>query len=67
MIFKVFVYLSKFLIFIHEIFFGSKTLPSSCDKHQSFDYWCSSYPGNEAQNPDFGHFLTCLFRHKPLA
>ena len=36
MIFKVFgVYLSEFLIFLHEIFFGSKILPSSCDKHQN--------------------------------
>ena len=58
MIFKVFgVYLSEFLIFLHEIFFGSKILPSSCDKHQNFDYGCSRYPGNEAQGPDFGHFL----------
>ena len=33
MIFKVFaVYLSEFLIFYHKIFFGSKILPSSCDK-----------------------------------
>ena len=49
MIFKVFgVYLSEFLIFLHEIFFGSQILPSSCDKHQNFDYGCSSYPGNEA-------------------
>ena len=38
MIFKVFVvYLSEFLIFLHEIFFGSKILPISCDKHQNFD------------------------------
>ena len=38
MIFKVFgVYLSEFLIFHHEIFFGSKILSSSCDKHQNFD------------------------------
>ena len=60
-IFKVFgVYLSEFLIFLHEIFFGSKILPSSCDKHQNFDYECSSYPGKEAQSPDFGHFLTIL-------
>ena len=56
MIFEVFgVYLSEFLIFLHEIFFVSKILPSSCDKHQNFDYGCSSYPGN-----DFGHFLTIL-------
>ena len=49
MIVKVFgVYLSEFLIFLHEIFFGSKILLSSCDKHQSFDHWFSSYPGNEA-------------------
>ena len=61
MIFEVFgVYLSEFLIFLHEIFFGSKILPSSCDKHQNFDYGCSRYPGNEAQSPDFGHFLTIL-------
>ena len=61
MIFKVFgVYLSEFLIFLHEIFFVSKILPSSCDKHQNFDYGCSRYPGNEAQSPDFGHFLTIL-------
>ena len=61
MIFEVFgVYLSEFLIFLHEIFFGSKILPSSCDKHQNFDYGSSSYPGNEAQSPDFGHFLTIL-------
>ena len=38
MILKVFgVYLSEFLIILHEIFFGSKILPSSCDKHQNFD------------------------------
>ena len=75
MTFKVFgVYLSKFLIFLHEIFFVSKVLPSSCDKLQSFDYGCSSYPGNEAQKSrfwpffdDFGHLSSCLFRHKPLA
>ena len=59
MIFKVFgVYLNEFLIFLHEIFFGSKILPSSCDEHQNFDYGCSSYPGNETQSPDFGDFLT---------
>ena len=58
-IFKVFgVYLSEFLIFLNEIFFGSKILPSSCDKHQNFDYGCFSYPGNEAQSSDFGQFLT---------
>ena len=57
MIFKVFgVYLSISLIFLHEIFFGSKILPSSCDKHQKFNYGCSSYPGNEAQSPGFGRF-----------
>ena len=62
MIFKVFgVYLSEFLIFLHEIFFGSKILPSSCDKHQKFDHGCSRYPGNEAQSPDFGYFRR-LFR-----
>ena len=57
MIFKVFgVHLSESLIFLHEIFFGSKILSSSCDKHQEFDYGCSSYPGNEAHSPDFGRF-----------
>ena len=74
LIFKVFVvYLSEFLIFLHEIFFGSKILPISCDKHQNFDYGCSSYPGNEAQSSDFGHFFndlghfsSCLFSYKPL-
>ena len=61
MIFKDFgVYLSEFLIFLHEIFFGSKILPSSCDKHQNFYYGCSTYPGNEAQSPNFDHFLTIL-------
>ena len=59
MIFKVFgVYLSEFLIFLHEIFFGSKVLPSSCDKNQNFDYGYSRYPGNETQSPDLGNFLT---------
>ena len=70
MTFKVFgVYLSEFLIYLHEIFFGSKILPSSCDTNQNFDYGCSSYPGNEAQSPDFGHFLTIwgIFRAACLA
>ena len=59
MIFEVFgAYLSEFLTFLYEIFFGSKILPISCDKHQDFDYECSRYPGNETQSPDFGHFLT---------
>ena len=61
MILKIFgVYLSEFLIFLYEIFFGSTILLSFCDKHQNFDYGCSRYPGNEAQSPDFGHFLTIL-------
>ena len=47
MIFEVFwEYLSEFLIFLHEIFFGSKILLSSCDKHQKLVYGCSSYPGS---------------------
>ena len=63
MIFEVFgVYLSEFLIFLHEIFFGSKILPSSCDKHQNSDYGCSRCPGNEAQSPDFGYFFD-YFEH----
>ena len=40
--------------------FDSKILSSCCDKHQNFDYECSSYPVNEAQSPDFGRFLTIL-------
>ena len=57
MIFEVFgAYLSEVLIFLHEIFFDSKILQSSCDKHQKFDYGCSVYPGNEAQSPDSSRF-----------
>ena len=42
MIFEVsWAYLSEFLIFLHEIFFGSKILQSTCDKHQKFDYGCN--------------------------
>ena len=41
-------------MFFHEICFGSKILSSCCDRHQNFDYGCSSYPGKEAQSPDFG-------------
>ena len=62
--------LSKFLTFLHKIFFGSKILTSSCDHHQKFDHGCSSYPGNETQSADFGHFfwqfgvfLSYLFWH----
>ena len=45
MVFKVFgVYLSEFLIYLHDIFFGSKILPSSCDKHQNLNYGWSCYP-----------------------
>ena len=56
MIFKVFgVYLIEFLIFLHEIFFGSTILLSSCDKYQKFDYGC--YPGNEAQKSRFWPFF----------
>ena len=61
MIFEVFgAYLSEFLTFLYEIFFGSKILLSSCDKHQMFDYRCSSYPGNETRSPNFGRFLKIL-------
>ena len=59
MIFEVFwEYLGKLLIFLCEIFFGSKIVSSFCDKHQSFYYGCFSYPGNESQSPDFGRFFT---------
>ena len=56
MIFEVFgAYLSEFLIFPHQIFLGSKTLPSSCGKHQKFDHgfsWDSKFR--------FCRFLTIL-------
>ena len=59
--FRVFgAYLSEFYVFPCEIFFGSKILPSSCNKHQKFDYMCSSYPGNEAPKSRFWPFLTIL-------
>ena len=61
MTFKVIgVYLSEFLIYLHEIFFGSKILPISCDTNQNFDYGCSRYSGNEAQSPDFLRYLAFL-------
>ena len=74
MIFKVFgVYLSEFLIFLHEIFFVSKIIPISCDKHQNFDCGCSRVAWKRGSKSrflpffdDFGHFLSSLFRHKPL-
>ena len=47
--------LGEFLIFLHKIFFGSKILSSTYDKHQKFDYGC---PGNETQSPDFDRFST---------
>ena len=49
-------YLRECLIFLREIFFGSKILSSTCDKDQKFDYECSNYPGNKAQSPDVGRF-----------
>ena len=52
--------LREFLIFLHEIFFGSKILTGSWNQHHKFDCGCSSYPGNEAQSFDFGRFLTIL-------
>ena len=69
MVFKVFgVYLREF-IFLHEIVFVNKILPSSCDKRQNFDYEFSSYPANEAKSSDFSHLLTILgiFRAACLA
>ena len=48
----------SFQYFFHKISFDSKILSRSCDRHQKFDYKCSSYPGNESQSPDFCHFLT---------
>ena len=58
LIFEVFwEYLSKFLTFLREIFFGSKIITSSCDKHQKFDHGCSSFPGNKTQSADFCSFF----------
>ena len=61
------LWFSRFLELSQRVFdisswnlFSSKILPSSYDKHQIFDYGCSRYPGNKAQSPDFGHFLTIL-------
>ena len=51
-------YLIEFLIFFHEIVFGRKILSITCDKQYTFDFWCCSYPGNEAQSPNFGRILT---------
>ena len=74
MTFKVFgVYLSEFLIFLHEIFFCSKILPSSCEKHQILIIGALVTLGTRLKVPilaifdDFGHFSSCLFWHKPLA
>ena len=56
-IFEVFgAYLRESFIFFLEIFFRSKILPISCDKHQKLDYGCSTYAGNESKSPDFGRF-----------
>ena len=66
MIFEVFwEYLSEFLIFIHEVFFDSKILPSSLGKHENVDYESSSYTGNEKVPIldlfyDLGHCSSCL-------
>ena len=58
MIFEVFgAYISEVFIFLHEIFFSSKIMLTSCDKNQKFDYGYSIYPGNEAQSPNFSRFL----------
>ena len=49
-------YIGRFLIFLREIFFGSKILSRCCDKHQK-KYGCSSYPGNVAAFLLFWVFL----------
>ena len=51
-------------IFFQKILFGSKILPSTCDKDQNIDYGCSSYPGDKAESPEFDRFATilCIFR-----
>ena len=52
-IFEIFrAYIRKLSIFFHMILFGSKILTCSCDRHQKFDYNCSSYP----ESLEFGHF-----------
>ena len=49
---------SRFLEHISWNFHGSKILSFSCDKHQNYAYKCFRWPENEAQSPDFGHFVT---------
>ena len=49
-----------FWCFFVKSFIDSKILLISCDKHQNFDYGCSSCSGNEAQSSDCGYFLTIL-------
>ena len=51
--------LGEFLIFLCEIFFDSNIISTYCDKYQK-NIRCSTYPGSEAQSPDFEHFLTNL-------
>ena len=50
-------YLGEFLILFCDIFFGSKILSICCNKHQHFDYGCSSYPGMRLKVPILTVFL----------
>ena len=58
--FRGFFRISQRVFDLHEIFFGSQILLSSYNRHQNFDYWCSSYLADESQSPDFCRFLTTL-------
>ena len=57
MIFEVFwEYVSKFLVFPHEIFFVARSYRVLVIKSKKSYCGCFSYPGNEAQSPVFGDF-----------
>ena len=49
-------YLSDSFIFLYKIFFGSWILSSSCDKHQKFDYGCSTLKQGSKILAVFDHF-----------
>ena len=52
---------ASFWHLLMNCFFCSKTLSSCCDKHQNFDYGCSSSSENESQSPNFGRFTNFEF------
>ena len=64
-IFKVFgVYLSEFLIFYHEIVFGSKILLSSCDKAKQNKMFVCENPGGQKKVHQAGResIFSLIFR-----